>query len=532
MGAVGSTLTQWGAHYVGRRTRVIVVAPASTPNIYVTHVVRNDSPDPPSTQRALPDGIFVGREDLPGIVSTPAINLATLFPIGVSPGVFGISTLSRNTIELQRSIFDLDQCGTPTLSATQYVYPNTLPWPNLIPPYADSDKQWGAIAVSPHTIYAPSADQATEQAKKNHPPNTPHVIGGREPNDEWSGGGFPWFGHSDVSNHLRAIYPIGMILGGPWSSRVGDPSVSLKNRSIYPITIRATRFGLTMFLGVEQRVSLVSHGFLSGEIGDAIITRPAAEPQLLVSGFDMSVFGGTRVELFIRALPVEGIPHRGNPQQNLTNPWGLPLVGYPRRYTLGGEVFTLWGAAWVSHKNRTLPVQGWNSLTLEDEDIDSFSERMRVLRRNPNDGLPGIAPTSVVGRPTVTHSTRYVIGRGVAGYAAGLPSLQSKCYLRPPGWASSVIGDVDRWEAGKIKAYGGELGGVGYPRLLHPIRPSSADSFASGTHAAGRRVSVAGLPPIGFAGPSISNPFGCNTRVVVPLPILSQQNVPIPAVTR
>ena len=58
LGAVGSTLTQWGAHYVGRRTRVIVVAPASTPNIYVTHVVRNDSPDPPSTQRALPDGMY------------------------------------------------------------------------------------------------------------------------------------------------------------------------------------------------------------------------------------------------------------------------------------------------------------------------------------------------------------------------------------------------------------------------------------------------------------------------------------------
>lgn len=525
--------TLFGSQLVGYRTRTVAPAPISVPAFSALHRIQKDTPDPPGLQRVAPDGLFLGDSTYPGVIPPPLLRLATIYPLGFTASAVGMATLSRNTIQLTRSIFDLDQLGTPVLSATQFAYVKSIPDSATVPSPGDSDLDWPRPRVSPHTIYAPSADQATEQAKNNHPFNTPHVVGGRESDGEWSeGGGFPWFGRPDVSNYFRSIYPTGAILGGPWSSRVGDPNVSLKDRTIYPVTVRATRFGIVIFLGVEQRVSLASRGLLSEEIGDATISHPAAEPQLSVPGFDASLFGANRIELFIRTLFVEGIPHRGNPQQDLTNPWGLPLVGYPRQYVLGGDVFTLWGTTWVSHKNRTLPAQGWNSSTLEDEDIDSFSERMRVSRRNPSDGVHGIASTSVVGHPTVTHFARYVIGRGVAGYAAGLPSLQSKCYLRPSGWASSVIGDVDRWEAGKVKAYGDELGAVGYPRLLHPIRLLSADSFASGTHAAGRRVSVAGLPPIGFAGPSVSNPFGCNNRVVVPLPILSQQNVPNPVVTR
>lgn len=44
-------------------------------------------------------------------------------------------------------------------------------------------------------------------------------------------------------------------------------------------------------------------------------------------------------------------------------------------------------------------------------------------------------------------------------------------------------------------------------------------------------IYVFGMPPIGFDGPSVTDPFGCTTRVVSPLPVLSQESVPLPVVT-
>jgi hypothetical protein len=43
-------------------------------------------------------------------------------------------------------------------------------------------------------------------------------------------------------------------------------------------------------------------------------------------------------------------------------------------------------------------------------------------------------------------------------------------------------------------------------------------------------IYVAGMPPTGFDGPSVTDPYGCSLRVVTTLPILSQQNVPTPVV--
>jgi hypothetical protein len=226
-----------------------------------------------------------------------------------------------------------------------------------------------------------------------------------------------------------------------------------------------------------------------------------------------------------------GIPHRGNPQQGLTNPWGVPLVGFPRVYQWGGYVLTLWGDAWVSHKNRELPVEGWDSLTLQDEDLGSFADRMRVHRRNPSGGIAGIGPDSAVGDHTVTHSVRTILGRGISGYNSGGHIIKAASGILPAGWDSLEVGDIDRWEAGKIKPHGDDLSIVGTPRMLHPLRPSGPSDGVVGDPRLGVPLYPMGLPEIGFAGPSVSNPFGCTNRVVTPLPVLSQQDVPQPEVT-
>lgn len=523
-------LSAWGSHLISYRTRTITVAPISVPVFSVTHRIRNVLPDPPSRQLIEPNGLYIGLEFNPGIVPSPGIRLATIYPGGINGEGYGKPILTRNTIEVPPGPFNLDQVGIPTLIFTQYLFPQIIPWPNTTPPVSSSDQNWvwaQRPRVTPHTIYAPSADQATQQAKDNHPQNSPHVIGGQ------------WFGRPDVSNQHRMIGPVpnhNSDAGLSPTVRFGNQTFTLSRQYVYPTPIRSLRFGLIMFLDVPQYVDLdSSHNGIAplNDFGQHTVAPPpvVVTPEAKPSGFVATLWGTHRVELFIRTVSPQGIPHRGNPEQGLTNPWGLPLVGFPRVYQWGGYVLTLWGNTWVSHKNRELSVEGWNSLSLEDDDLGSFADRMRVRRRNPSDGIIGIGPDSAVGNHMVAHCVRTILGRGISGYNSGDHIVKTASVILPAGWDSLEVGDIDRWEAGKIKPHGDDLSIMGTPRMLSPLRPSGPADGAVGGPRIGVPLYPLGIPEIGFAGPSVSNPFGCTNRVVTPLPILSQQNVPQPVVT-
>jgi hypothetical protein len=512
----------WGTHLISYRTRTITVAPISVPVFSVTHHIRNVIPDPPAPQRIEPIGLDTGG------VSSLVIRLATIYPIGLpSEGGYGIPILTRNTIEVPPGPFNPDWVGTPTLSFTQYLFPRTIPWPNTTQLVSSSDQNWGKPRVTPHTIYAPAGTEATQQARSNHP------GGGLQPIDQLVGKGV---GSPKVSNQHRAIGPVPTHFGWSPTSRFGNQTFTLSRQYVYPTPVRSLRFGLITFRDVPQYVNLDSlHNGIAplNDFGQHTVAPPpvVVPPEAKPSGFITTLWGTHRVELFIRTVSPQGIPHRGNPQQLLTSPWGLPLVGFPRIYQWGGYVFTLWGNTWVSHKNRELPVEGWNSLSLEEDDLGSFADRMRVRRRNPSDGIIGIGPDSVVGNHTVTHSVRTIFGRGISGYNSGNHIVKAASAILPAGWDSLEVGDIDRWEAGKIKPHGDDLSIMGTPRMLSPLRPSGLADGAVGAPRIGVPLYLFGIPEIGFAGPSVSNPFGCTNRVVTPLPILSQQNVPQPVVT-
>lgn len=535
-------LTVWGSHLISYRTRTITVAPISVPVFSVTHRIRNVIPDPPARQLIEPNGLYIGQESNPGIVPSPGIRLAIIYPTGINEEGYGKPILTRNTIEVPPGPFNLDQVGTPTLIFTQYLFPRVIPWPNTTPPVPSSDQNWvwaQRPRVTPHTIYAPAGTEATKQAKGNHPQNWPHVIGGRQTDGQWSlGGGWPWFGRPNVSNQHRVIGPVPSHSSPGLSPtvRFGNQTFTLSRQYVYPTPIRSLRFGLIMFLDVPQYVNLdSSHNGIAplNDFGQHTVAPPpvVVTPEAKPSGFVATLWGTHRVELFIRTVSPQGIPHRGNPEQGLTNPWGLPLVGFPRVYQWGGYVLTLWGDTWVSHKNRKLPVEGWNSLSLEDDDLGSFADRMRVRRRNPSDGIVGIRPDSAVGNHTVTYSVRTILGRGISSYNSGDHIVKTASVILPAGWDSLEVGDIDRWEAGKIKPHGDDLSIMGTPRMLSPLRPSGPADGATGVPRIGVPLYPLGIPEIGFTGPSVSNPFGCTNRVVTPLPILSQQNVPQPVVT-
>lgn len=523
-------LTVWGSHLISYRTRTITVAPISVPVFSVTHRIRNVIPDPPARQLIEPNSIYIGYGSNPGIVPSPGIRLATIYPEGINEEGYGNAIVSRNEIAPFWPVY-FTLFGTPALVFTQYVYAVALPTspPPGYPTRGDSDTFPAVPTLTPHTVYAPAGDMATPQAAANNG-GYGHAI------DSYAQKGF---GSVYVSNQHRTIGPVPNHAGdavSPGHNLFGAAFVEHFRRVVYPNGIGPPRVPTPIFLGVAQYVDLSAYSDgippLNGFGQHAVAPPPVVvPPEAKPSGFVATLWGTHRVELFNRTVSPQGIPHRGNPQQGLTNPWGSPLVGFPRVYQWGGYVLTLWGNTWVSHKNRELPVEGWNSLTLEDDDFGSFADRMRVRRRNPSDGIIGIGPDSAVGNHIITHSVRTIPGRGISGYNSGDHIVKTASAILPAGWDSLEVGDIDRWEAGKIKPHGDDLSIMGTPRMLSPLRPSGPADGAVGVPRTGVPLYPLGIPEIGFAGPSVSNPFGCTNRVVTPLPILSQQNVPQPVVT-
>lgn len=530
--------TIWGPIVISRRTRTLFVAPISVPVFSTIHQIRNDSPDPPSVQRTEPGSIYIGSDSNVGIVPAPTTRLATIYPAGIDAAGYGTPTLTFNTIELTQGIFNLVQVGEPTLSAVQYLYPKTIPWPAS--DYAgSSDLNNSKPRVTPHTIYAPSSDQATPQANTNNPASfVPHVITAPDADGTYSlGHGWPWFGRPTVSNYYRTIGPVPNHEGssaplGP-ATRYGTPEIENRLRYIYPTPVRAGYFGWVVFLNVPQYVDL--NPFSDGipplnAFGGLTVAPPPmyVQPEILPVGSILTLWGQARVELFDREVRPTGIPHRGNPEQNLTNPWGTALVGYPRVYTLGGYDMTLWGNTWVSHYTRSFEFQGWLSSTLPDEDLGSFALRMRVTQRNIPGGIPSIRSTTKFGATVVSNSTRTIIGRGVAARDVGTPSTSMLIFVT--GWDSALFGDIDEWEAGKIKPYGPDMSEYGIPRMARGVWVPGYSGGYTPNPAVARPIYVSGLPPIGFDGPSVTDEFGCNTRVITPLPVLSTQTTPTPKI--
>lgn len=522
-------LSVWGAHLVSYRTRTVSVAPISVPAFTVLHRIRNVLPDPPTRQVVEPQSTYIGLSSNPGIVPTPTIRFPTIYPLGIYEGGYGSLVVSRNEIApVWPTFFTL--FGTPALIYTQAIAPQAIPRSPLPgePDRGDSDFFTTKPQVSPHTIYAPAGDQATLQAIANN-------GGVGDPIDRTVIKGF---GTASVSLYLRTIGPVpNHAFGGLNVTEVfGSARFTLSRQYVRPVGVSAPKMPPPVFLDVPQYVDLnrfndgiaPTYDFGSHRVAPPpVITTPTVYP----NGLDATRWGTLRIELFNRTITLSGIPHRGNPEQNLTNPWGTPLVGFPRIYTWGGYVLTEWGTAWVSHKNRSFAMQGWNSLSLEDVDLTAFADRMRVRRRNPPVGLLGIASTAIVSVPSVTHAIRTIRGRGVYGFVSGIPTVDSTFTISPLGWDSLVVGDIDEWEAGKVKPYGDDLSIVGTPRMRRVVTVADMADGSVSTPRLAVPIYISGMPEIGFAGPNVSNPSGCSTRVVVPLPILSQQSVSQPVVT-
>lgn len=568
-GVSGGDMAAWGPVLVSYRTKTLYPAPISLPVFPVLHRIKNDAPDPPAVQRAIVPSVNINGDGTAGFVPKPTMNYLSVFPLGFRSSTFGVATAKNNGIVVP-SMVNVDNFGVPYMVGAQYAFPSSIPRSIAIVPgqpipatYGDSDDYWTKNLqagyewprLSPHIVYAPRGDMATGQAIRNNPPFPEpeyHAIDGRIP----AGYGLtrnPFFGETWVSLKLRTIGPAPNHSNpntdklSPSSVVSPNATVVLKQRWLFPTGIRSLRFGRIVFWGVPQYITLDaeqngippgdayirgSGGVLYPPNNHTVFFKPLFNRPVYPAGSNMLAVGTHDVQNFNRLVYPVGIPHRGNPQQGLTSPWGTPLVGYPRKYSLGGYEFTLWGNTWVSHYTRYVGAQGWRSSTLEDYPISGFNDRMRVRYLPRHVSGASVGESLRIGGATVDFGQRSVIAHGFSGYNAGKTVVTSSCVILPAGWDSSEYGDIDRWEAGKVKAHGDDLSAVGAPKLRHPVRPPSFNGAVVGDQRFGFVVYATGLPPIGFAGPSVTDPFGCSMRVVSPLPILSQEFVPLPVVTR
>lgn len=517
-----------GPYLVAYRTRRILLGGIPAPTISLIHRVRKSIADPPGAQVVYPTSAYIGLESLVGVVPAPAMRHPTIYPLGWVSERFGTTRVTTNTIA-PRSIVDLDRFGEALFSAAQYVFAEGIfSW--------DFTAQVQRPQFSPITVYAPFGDQATAQARANHPSGQPHVIGVTSGDTQWShGGGWPWFGKPMVSTSPRYIVVGDINQRGPGVSypAFGTAFVERRLRYIFPPPIRGPRFGPVVILNVPQFVGFNEDtpGWPDVEVfGEHTVAFPPGYPPTIAPpGLDAASFGDTHVDLFNREVAPTGIPHRGNPQQGLTDPWGTALVGYPREYTLGLGSQALWGALVIEYLNRQIQPAGWDSCTLPDELLSSFDDRMRVDQTGVQHPVPSISATSGVGVPAVSFRIRIIVVQPIRAPRHG--TLTISMTVAPAGWIDTVFGDIDQWEAGTVKPHGDEMLRFPSPRLARGVTLSVGDTAAVGSPRMARKVSMSGFPPPGFDGPSVTDECGCSRRVVTVWPI-QPPTTPAPVVTQ
>lgn len=518
----GSDFTQFGAHVI--RDRTITVRPAAlvkTP-FPVTHYIYNVIPPGPATQLVISDGGILSL-----VFGTASVDDRTIYPAGFEDTYFGSTDIARNEIEIFPGIGSNLAFGEHSVGSTRWLYPSMMP---LDPDFGLSDLNGTNPRITPHTIYAPSSEEATPQAKNNHPGPPPTVIDRyltQQGYGQWSeGGGHPWFGRPDVSNFVRTIGPVPSHPEnddplGP-SSEFGVPDVELKDRVIYPPSVYRKLFGIVVILNTPQDVLPV--GWENGAtFGTTVIPSPVSPPFADPVGFDALTIPNThRVELFIRTVPPDPLVNEPT--------FGTGIMGWDRTYQTFGADTANYGTTRVEHRIRNVETESWEEFEARP-DIDNFHLRMRVIRLEPQTVIEqaAVGATMVIGTPEISFADREIRGRGIKPIGVGTPRFDLRIY--PSGWDSLVVGDIDEWEENKLKPYGPDFAVVPSPVIGSGLSTTGFDSSAVGVPRMGTPIYVSGLPPIGFDGPTVTDECGCNVRVVAAAPILSGNIFPQPTVT-
>lgn len=360
--------TVFGPTDISRRTKLLSPQPFSSHVTSVFAQIRNVIPDPPGQQNIIAYGMAPDTS----AVSQPSLRYQTIFPTSISPPTASIPAV-RDTNLHPVWTFD-DYVGTPRIIATQYIYPKYIP-SQASPGVGESDLFGTKPRVTPHTIYAPSADQATDQAKQNNGFDA-EII------DRSLWGTPPYhFGVAIVSNKNRTITQYRNPGVDTPDTTYGTPSVTLRTRRVYPIGSRFVRFGYHSLNGAQE---VLANGFeVTHDFGTASVNNVYNTYGLVyASGFDAAEYGRPDINNFKRTLLPVG------EEQTV---FGVADAHPPVRLEMVGFVATRWGDTMVSYKNRFIHPQGFNAFLSSDR-LPGFNDRMRVRLATPTPPTPTYTP--------------------------------------------------------------------------------------------------------------------------------------------
>ena len=249
-------------------------------------------------------------------------------------------------------------------------------------------------------------------------------------------------------NHIppgQPFRPIGMNENGTWNKGFGRPDVTLQHRSITSVRVNQPEIMFGTHTVRLSRVIVEPKGWqLSrvgwhevphfireteqynspdcAEFGRAEVKRPPyTGPQEIKPIGIAGAFGQTLIEHFNRSLPVSGWDSMSmgasgaGPQYMRQRLW----VGAPDWPHMQGFDVLKAGEPWISFAVREVKPEGFDSFTM-DYDLNNFDARMRV--QVPWWSQPNPEPAAQV--ETAGHDSA----------AAGLPEIKNKVhYIRPDG---------------------------------------------------------------------------------------------------
>lgn len=470
-------------------------------NLFGLHRVELGDPGLPSPQTVECGGI----EPADGYVPRPLVQNFTLYVIQSMPfSKYGNDATVISNGVAPKGILP-GQPGIPRIPNVQTVTAKA------IKPGDDENRR--AARVDPHTVWAQT--NPPRQAELNHPESeTFEIIDYRLHLGEGINPSLlnkrPVFGpHTRVENRDRRVrqYHFQPRFGG-----VGTPLwVVNSERRLYLDAVRPFRYGVPKIYGGIRVFQ--AYGFDLAEYGEAqVFNRPTPDVtrRIYPNAGVLGDVGGVIVSNFHRALRVPGIyaTHIDEPERV-----GPPV--YPEPEGIDSLVF---GAPWVSNYVRTVMPVG-TVLTQFGYTPGFFRDRMTVAERFVPK-ITGIGPGEV-GVPTLSNGTRMLWVAQIHAPDAGRPMirLQYRVNLASFGLYAGVFGDVDRWEAGKVKPYGPDMAEYGVPTINRSITVPGIDGFI-GTPSIAVPV-FAGSDDYSLFGPAavaeVGYACGIGTRAIAPI---------------
>lgn len=464
--------------------------------------VRNVTPDPPPEQRAYPAGRTWTT------YGTPVVTRNEIEPEGQVHTLWGDNEV-RLIGAIVPSIERPDpQFGTHAVVGPQYV---NLDEEGIAPPN-ENLIGFPKPDLQPRTIWA--TFDVTNQAISNNGGAWELMDNAL---DLLQTGERPFFGQPWVSHGTREIEA-----GGDEHIEFGDHTVELEVRSVLAEGWRSQRFGIPMVPG-EQTIHFYAGTNIVGAVGTP--TVDLRDKEITVESIPMpgagdpeGQYGEAYVDFFHRYLRPSGwdsvLWGQPSPQDHYNSP-GL-RVHPPEPMRPGMGVQTLWGDAFISHRIRYVYPEGFSAAQW-GHTPGQFADRMMVRRRSPAILPVGIPPEGV-GTPSLGDHTRNIaVGRISFSGAVPAPLVDSQNIIALGGYGflDEVFGDVQEWEAGKIKPQGEEHTTYGRARIDRTVAPAGMQG-EFGTHSVGPSANEIGWDELVFGGPVLSyadgNEFVCGMR--------------------